>query len=62
MAIKKITQFFKWGTDLNGVLKKGNRNGSGALKEIVNVLSHQRKANKNCLEIYSYTNQNGQDQ
>ena len=37
-------------------------NGQKILKEMLNMLSHQRKANQNNSEIPSYTCQNDQDQ
>jgi hypothetical protein len=48
-----------WITDLNRIFNRGTSDDGETLKEMVNIISHQRNANQNCFEIPSYTCQNG---
>lgn len=41
------------------ILKKENSNDQKALKEILNILSHEKNANQNYFDILFYTCQNG---
>jgi hypothetical protein len=44
------------------ILNSGNSNGKEALKEMINILSHQGNANQNNSEVPSDTHQNSWDQ
>jgi hypothetical protein len=53
----------KWSTELNrDFIAEESRMVEKHLKEMFKVLSHQRNANQNVLEIPSHTSQNGEDQ
>ena len=59
LSTYQTMQFKKWHIDLNRILNKRIWNDWKTLKKLLNILSHQGKANKNVSEIASYTSQNG---
>jgi hypothetical protein len=54
-SFKPNTAIKNWATELN----RGISNGQEALKEMFNILSHQRNANQNDPEILPHTHQDG---
>jgi hypothetical protein len=58
-SIKQITQFKRGYRAKQRILNRGINNGSEALKEIFNILSHKGNANQNNPEIPPFTSQHG---